>query len=603
MDIQLKYHTLQGYYGARTTDGRCVPIDSAKISLASRFPTLVPCSLPKKIRREKDRLIENISLFLTIQYIWQNTCLQPSNTALYRELLQKAKLEQLPFSYAVKSHLIKQIGSLYPVKNPLHYVQWLWTRLKTDFLFFFFTRVIKYFASKGISYHLNALDEYIKMAQKKDDLISLRTELISNVNRCLTIFSGAYTAITKKLNTSGSINEMVALELTNPDSNQGLSSQRLYQKTAMTIIQRTLGRFYGFIAATILGWFISPAQIVETLVATASGSALDNRGYSYRMNLFFLDQLRQIAHALKYPSTDQRETDPLSGERQRQLSTVITQLLDVLNKSECQSIDELSWLIEQKGFWPAVQLRHLEKWGVSQVMESIAVTIASLLQILNEEKLQDLTYQTLRLSNNAFYPTPNVSVRQMKKSEYDVSYMTKQILKSTIDRGIYGALTNQEPWLGSYYLPNPIVIGKKLLSTVRFIPSLMTPRKLTIGTFLATPFLSHTAANHVLKVARYYKFSSLTLPYPLFGITSINLENLLSKETVNTVQTFLKDHATFAGLYVSLPLLSLYGVYWVVHARAINRVQALFRLSTQPNAYLCFLHHLLLLPYLKRPMR
>lgn len=557
-------------------------------------------SLRERVNRQKELLIENTTLFLTIQYIWEKVCKLPSNHALYRKILGDAKRraedEEVSVNASVRFFLLKEVAKLNHSTSFFSYMQWAFLHFRASLVHFLFNRIIKYYANTSITTHLNCFQHYIKSQKEKDDFLTLRTDILHNMERCLTILGGSYTTVTKIRAPFGTIEEMVADELKTAPSNCGRTSKALYKEVSDSIIQTTLGgKIQGMIASCLLQLFIAPEAIVESLVTATARSAKDNRGYSHSMNLFFLDQLKQIAEILRRPRRSAEYSEPLSKERERQFSILIHQLMELLDKSNCKTVEELSLLVKGRGFWPAVQTRHLENWAISLVMEEMIASVSSLLQLVNEDKIDQLTWQLLKITNRSFLPETEVSVYQMKKTEDAVADTTKKILKLTIDKGISGALTSSDPCFGSFFLPRPIALGKKCFSSVRFLPNFFKPIPLSIMSCIAATFHYTSAAKIIVEFSKTHQFDKI----PLYFAT-IELSSLFSEKTMDKIKDLFQSHALATSLSIGIPLLGFYWVYSAIHSRASARVKQLFWLSIQPNTYRCGLHHLLLIPYVSQ---
>ena len=99
----------------RTTDGKefewgSIGLMHARALAPPPPPQEVPehreiVPLNRRIDEQRDMLIQNISLFLTIQYLWEKSYGQPFHYPVYTEMLEKARtaaedeLKTLPLSY------------------------------------------------------------------------------------------------------------------------------------------------------------------------------------------------------------------------------------------------------------------------------------------------------------------------------------------------------------------------------------------------------------------------------------------------------------------------------------------------------------------------
>jgi hypothetical protein len=293
---------------------------------------------------------------------------------------------------------------------------------------------------------------------KGDNYALLKNELINNLDNSLTVLNGTYTAITHKRIPPGRIQESVAHELRSTEGNLGVSSEELYGLFAKTVIVSTLGQLKGTFAFWALGW-CHPAAIVDSLVQTAAASVQDDQGYSHAIKSFLIEQLSQVEELLDHP-TAPSDHPPISEERARRLSMIIRQLLELLYKSECATVDDLSRLVRDGT--ESTKRRRLEVYGLALLMNTIVLVVSDLIETnVNEERIEQLTFQALKSGNEAFFPVA-VEESERKATEEKLKSTVKRVLSKIIDTGIDRGFCNTEsPW-GPYYLPNPLVIGKKI---------------------------------------------------------------------------------------------------------------------------------------------
>ena len=482
-----KYFYENGRLFTTTPDGRAFEQGSIGL-LRSNIVTVLPSSkitLKEKIDEEKDLLIQNTTHFLTIQYLFEKSYeqpAQPSNYLLYTQMLEKAKiqatrsfttmdqtglsekekkarlsgitenaLKQIFFDkiaeiqakkiQALKAKKIddseRPLASFYSkVVANAHIFSvkangWL-SDFKAGVIYYIFNRVIQYYVKLSIYTHIRMLTDYKQKISndeiKKEDF---KNELINNLNGCLTILNGAYTTITKKAPT-GAIPVMVAKELTREEANQGRSSEILYKQFATTLIVSTLGKHRGSIASWAIQKFISPGIIVESLIQTIAGSAKDNKGYSHAINSLILDQLNQIKKLLNEKPGPTNIATPISKERQRQLSTIIQQLLELLHKSECSTVDELRTVVNR-----TKKHSDLETNYIPLLMETLALQVSELLEShVNENRIDELTLQVLKLTNDSFMPMKIVTEKEMNETEKKVKTTRDEVLDMFIDKTI-----------------------------------------------------------------------------------------------------------------------------------------------------------------------
>jgi len=508
-----------------------------------------------------------------------------------------------------------------------------------ELIYYIFNRVIQFNVKSLISTHIKMFDDYSNK-MNLDKYCSFKNDVINNLSRCLTSLNAAYTEITTETTRkagTGTLLDRVTEELCKESYNQRMTAETLYQEFAKTLIISTLGQLKGSLASRALQWFIKPGEIVGSLVQAIAGSSKDNQGYSHVVKTLLLEQLNKFEELLKNPKPSPGSR-PISENKQQELAGVISQLIELLDKSQCQTVDQLTRVVNNTGFPLTVLSRHLETLFMSQWMNSLALLISDLIDShSNPLKIYSLILKLFTVTNEAFLPPVKVLTEaEMQKTEKQVNEATKRIIDLSIN-GVTNDLISQNIndlinqginglAQGINILINKSAKHSEAEATINS-ESLSDPSAQPPQVNFKTPLLqtlqngtpsSWMFIRMVQKIKILYSmFRACSEPISTLGTVWEDKEALMqiakpighkvtnqALDTAVTALPFLRDTVVPLLRDTVVPFLCDAATKTPrIHSTAIERVNALYKIITERNVYLCALHHLVLIPYVEAMKR
>lgn len=421
-------------------------IDNIDALKKAREPHAIPAEDNEdwvvKAKQEKNILIDNAVQFLKLKFIWEEVCKlspvehqslmsqarayaiqQGGNNPIEVKRLFKTKLKELFFAELERN----RIGKI--------------QLLKARFYNFVFDVFVKSFVAKTSNYYFDAISQYIEenKAKKFEDL---RRSLTLNFTRYLTFLGEAYGNVATAPVVTGLPREMLNKELEKREANLGFKTKNLYLHLAQEIIDKASPhKFVSWILKKIIG---DPEKIVRSVVDKMTGTLQDNQGYTHALNSVILDQLEEIWRLLQVELSRQQDGQPidmdrLSGQRKEELTALVKNLFEVLNKSKCATLDELRALMKGN-LLSANGNKFFDDFFMEDVIEKvtniIAVSVQSLVE--QESQLQKLTYKFANLINQAFEvgPENSLSPAALKEEERRIDRLCEQILQISVESAV-----------------------------------------------------------------------------------------------------------------------------------------------------------------------
>ncbi len=384
---------------------------------------------------EKNKLVGNLTKFLTMKHIYEDVCgLKSSDELFYTRLLTDSRKKGIE---APDDELKNLFFEKLKDDNVSVFMR-IWAHLQ----YFFFGQIVKSNVQKASDIYFKEVFNYIKQ-HTGEHFSSLRNETTSNFTRYLSILGGAYKTIANNPQSTGRIEDMIKTELEKKEANLGLSSEELYLKFSEIVINKTLG-------TGISGWlgkkFIkNPEEIVRAIVDKSTDSIRDAQGYTHALNSVILEQLEEIWKLLRTEISQQndpaskKQSNPdskLSELKKSELSALVKNLFEILSKSKCQTTDELDKLLKGE-LWSDKANKAIDDFFIQDVIEKVTNLLAVCVQSLAEEKqLQKLTYKFASLVNRTFEMGQEVTVKQMQDEEHRIAELSNQILRFAINNAV-----------------------------------------------------------------------------------------------------------------------------------------------------------------------
>lgn len=387
---------------------------------------------------EKDRLVSNATSFLTMKHIYEEVCgLQPLNEKFYPEILRAATDTVVTADGRTKKVLseerlkalffeelnAKKVGFLKKVFAEMHY--WL------------YGKGVKYFTKKVTTIYFKEVFSFIGN-HNKDSFNFVRSMIINNFTRYLTILGGAYKTVANTPSATGLMSEMLMTELEKKEANLGFETNELYLDFAKIVLEKAGGSTFGWIISKFLG---NPEEIIRSVIDMSTGSMQDTNGYTHAINTVIGDQLDEVWKLLQGSQSSSETTSndastEISEGQKNQLSILVNNLFEILRKSKCSTVDELRNLMEGKLLSENVN-QAIDGLFIQDIIEQTTRILASTIESLIQEKhLEKLTYTFANLINNTFEVAEEVTPRQMQDAEEKVGKRSEQILRFAVDAAI-----------------------------------------------------------------------------------------------------------------------------------------------------------------------
>jgi hypothetical protein len=372
---------------------------------------------------EKDKLVGNAANYLTIKHVYENVCgLKPDNDTFYVEMLNRAKKEG-------GENWESKLQELFFEKINQKNVNIVW-RLWAKIAYFFYGIIVTKFTKEASKIYFKEIFDYIQK-NKGDQFNTIRGQVTKNFTRYLTILGGAYNRVAKK-DPDLLIEEMLKTELEKKELNLGFETQDLYKEFAQTVITKTLwgSSILGWIGKKLIG---DPEEKVRRIVDLATGSLQDTRGYTHAMNLVIHEQIEDIWLTLQAQEGKKPLSDAdLSKGHKAQLSGLVKNLFEVLERNNCDTIGELKDLVDGKSTKAKVN-QAIDGLFMDDVLEKVTHILgASIQTIAKEDQLQKLTYRFASLVNNTFEGNVVPDAKTMQETEDKIAARCSQILRMAV---------------------------------------------------------------------------------------------------------------------------------------------------------------------------
>lgn len=385
---------------------------------------------------EKDKLVENVTQYLTLKHIYEDVChLKPLDERFYLNLLKRANEKGADANEELKKIFFEEL-----TRNNIGLFKQLWSKILYNVFFGYF---VKKYVSRASTLYFNEIFTYIDK-HKGEHFDTLLNQTMKNFTRYLVILGGAYRKVAHSQE-DGLMEEMLKKELEKPESNLKFDTRELYQELAQEVIKKAAG--FGIIAWVIRKFIGDPELMVRSIVDKATGALQDNHGYTHAVNSVIREQLQEIwemlqtQQARRQNGTETESDASLSEGRKEQLTSLMKNFFEILAKSKCDTLTELRDLVEGKllsaNVNKAVDDLFIEE-VIQKVMNVIAVTIESLVkEDQSGIQLQKLTYKFANLVNRSFeIGDQEVTLENMKDEEHMIAKLCEQILQTSVQTAV-----------------------------------------------------------------------------------------------------------------------------------------------------------------------
>ncbi len=379
-----------------------------------------------KAQEEKQKFVDNTTKYLAIKLIYEQVCrLTPVSDHMYFTLIRDAARQEDPSS-ALKDAFFRQLQNAN--------VGWF-KRAIAHAAYFIFSYVLNRFIQNLSSTYLEEAFKFID-ENKDNDFLMLKNMLINNFTRYLTILGGAYERIAHNPQPGNRLSEMLKWELDKPECNLGQSTSDLYSNFAAEVINKCTGnRFVSWLFKKFVG---NEETIVNAIVNQSIGSLMDTNGYTHALNCVVVEQLQEVLTTMQeeYAQAQRDGTsvhqDTFSKHKKSELTGLVKNLFEVLQKSKCQTKDELRDVVDGKSLAQnAVKL--VDALFIQDVIENVTNIIALTIgDLVKEDQLHKLTYKFTKLVNTVYEAGESYTLDEVSAKERELTELTDRILNLSI---------------------------------------------------------------------------------------------------------------------------------------------------------------------------
>lgn len=380
----------------------------------------------QKAQDEKEVFVNNTTKFLAIKLIYEQFCgLTPANDQMYFNLMHEANSHEDP-NEALKEGLFQELENAK--------VGWFKRTLSHGAYFIFSHLLTRFIQNLSTTY----LDDTFKFIDdnKDSDFINIKNMLINNFTRYLTILGGAYERIAFNTQPGDRIQQMLNSELDKPEYNCGKSTKELYSGLAQEVLKKSLkSSFLVWIFRKLIG---DEEMLVNAIINQSVGSLMDVNGYTHALNSVIVEQLEEVLKIMEQQFADAQETgkpvhhDLFSKHKRMELASLVKNLFEILQKSKCQTKDELKALLEGRSFADNA-VKMVDDLFIQDVIENItnmmALTIGTLVK---EDQLHKLLYKFTSLVNTVYAEGKSYPVDEVAATEKKLTQLSDRILNLSI---------------------------------------------------------------------------------------------------------------------------------------------------------------------------
>lgn len=437
----------------------------------------------EKITDLRTREFVHINTALTVmEIVYEKICgIQPDRPSFYSSLLGKAQagVNNDQFQYNIQKLFFEEMDALHKAKRIS-----LIRKVAAKFTYKFISPLIEAMFSSSTTQFIKIIRDVIIKNDKKG-FEDLKNASIENFTNFLGILSTAYNAAQdNKLAIRGALKVIVNAELQRPESNEGLAPKTLYQAVSGKAAEKFFPKLelrkilseeweknkfpedsllhkamnvISLILITPIYMFFIPVEwgvnkflknrvksflinndILENLLNKNLGS-IGKKEYIYAINSVIAEQLKKVLQEIKKNYTHKlSHVTPAEDDigPKKKLTTLVTYLLEVLDKSKNLTTDQLRKSMESPSYNQKFQ-DTADSFLIPDVTDSTTHLIKTTYDsIMNPLLLEEHLSNFLFLINESYKTGKKVTDQEMQSQKIEISSLIDQILENTISEAI-----------------------------------------------------------------------------------------------------------------------------------------------------------------------
>ena len=185
--------------------------------------------------------------------------------------------------------------------------------------------------------------------------------------------------------------------------------------------------------------FLIKNDLIENLLNKNLGSLTSNNEYVHALNTIIVKQLEKVLDEMgkNYidkvdPEAPDLKKDPHSNHQRKELTRLVTSLLEVLEEGKCLTAKQLDKYKHDKSHIQKI-LESLDSFLVPELVDSAVKLIKMTYDsFMNEEHLEEQLSNFLSLITESIRTDKKVTNEEFQKKEQEVSQLIDRILELTI---------------------------------------------------------------------------------------------------------------------------------------------------------------------------
>ncbi len=449
-------------------------------------PELKDVDYASYIKLHKKEFVQNTSNLIVLKSIYETVCGVTPDEDFYSKLMDAAREESTgstPSSKILRTKFFEEINKLYK-DNRISILHKFFAEISYLIMTPFVKVMIGQFASHFIDY-------VYKIIIKRDEkgFAQIQDLTIDNLNSYLGVLGDAYEHALKNPAVRGSLPQKVEAELQKPESNKGIPPEELYKAVAdkaaetffpklnlgsvidawfkdnkfaedsiaksvvngvgsvVTLILRVVLAPLQYIINTFLVWrlkrFVIDNKLIETILEKSLGSLANNNDYVHALNSVICNQLQKVVDAMDEDYKNKVENKPpvlkndvKSNHQKKELTRLVTNLLEVLAQSKCLTPGQLEDCMKNPSYKQKIY-EAFDSFLIPDVVDSAVKLIKTLYDsVMNKDQLEEHLSNFLSLVNEAYKTGKKVTEKEFRDKELEISRLTDRILELTITEAV-----------------------------------------------------------------------------------------------------------------------------------------------------------------------
>ncbi len=308
-------------------------------------PSIPVAEIKNEIEREKNRFIEQTSLFLVFS-LAHDLLLPKKNSYFYMSSVRSSMIDE-GNNTTPNQRLKETLRAYLQNENVLK-------RFIAHVLWYLLSKIIPSLVANLCNHHIDNFFKTYISSEETESNNQLFKDIVSNLNRYLVILDQAYRRVSSQTHREEDIPDALTKELDDPSVYRSRSTRSFYARLIRQELNIALGnsltaKVASFIIGWPLSWILAP-KLVE-FRDNQFHSFTHSNGYPHGVNLVLLKQLKHLKTSLEGPSlTTNAALKPLPVQDRDDLRSLLKKLLEILKPNIAYTQKELEEALKSTSF-------------------------------------------------------------------------------------------------------------------------------------------------------------------------------------------------------------------------------------------------------------